>query len=75
VEEFEALKTRSDTEDTVDPGEPAGSSDLSKKQHPVHVKLFGRSHHRIDSYSIHTGQSLTSSHIYISDADTVEQVK
>lgn len=44
----------------------------SKTRSPLHLRLYGRSHHRIDSYSILRGKS-QSTHIYISDAASTEE--
>jgi len=63
LEELEALKSRYESSE---------SREVSVASYPLHLKLLGRSQHRVDSYSIQTQQKSTS-HIYISDAQTAEE--
>lgn len=44
----------------------------NRSRSPLHVKLYGKSHLRVDSYSIYKGKS-HASHIYVSDAGSTEE--
>jgi len=59
--------TESTTEDII-------NSIYNKSRVPLHLRLYGRPHHRIDSYSILKGRS-QNTHIYISDAASAEEAE
>ena len=44
----------------------------SRPKSPIHVSLFGRHRHRVDSYSIMTDH-VTHTHVYVSDASNSEE--
>ena len=45
---------------------------IDRPKSPIHVSLFGRHRHRVDSYSIMTDH-VTHTHVYVSDASNSEE--
>ena len=42
---------------------------------PLHILIYGRQHHRQDGFSIVNQDNTHTSHVHVSDAETIEEVE